>query len=152
MGVNTPVVIPPAYGLAGVKMATYTGDGDISYWNNYVAVTQMGGHGSFKEPRLGIAVEAKGEDLVKSKLPALREYQHSLAKPAPAAGSFDAGAAQRGQAVFTGAGKCATCHAGRTFTDDKLHAAAETGMDPAYAARSATRKYRATPPRGIRLR
>jgi len=148
-GKNTPVVIPPAYGLAGVKMATYTGDGDISYWNNYVAVTQMGGHGSFKEPRLGINVEAKGEDLVKSKLPALREYQHSLAKPAPAAGSFDAPAAQRGQAVFTGAGKCATCHAGKAFTDEKLHAAAETGMDPAYAARSATKKYRATPLRAL---
>lgn len=148
-GKNMPVVIPPAYGLAGVKMATFTGDGDISYWNNYVAVTQMGGHGSFKEPRLGINVEAKGEDLVKSKLPALREYQHSLAKPAPAAGSFDAGAAQRGQAVFAGAGKCATCHAGRTFTDDKLHAAAETGVDPAYAARSATKKYRATPLRAL---
>ena len=148
-GKNMPVVIPPAYGLAGVKMATFTGDGDISYWNNYVAVTQMGGHGSFKEPRLGINVEAKGEDLVKAKLPALREYQHSLAKPAPAAGSFDAGAAQRGQALFTGAGKCATCHAGKTFTDDKLHAAAETGMDPAYAARSATKKYRATPLRAL---
>ena len=148
-GKNMPVVIPPAYGLAGVHMATYTGDGDISYWNNYVAVTQMGGHGAFKEPRLGIAVEAKGEDLVKPKLPALREYQHSLTKPAPAAGSFDAGAAQRGQALFTGAGKCATCHAGKTFTDDKLHAAAETGMDPAYAARSATKKYRATPLRAL---
>jgi cytochrome c553 len=148
-GKNGPVVIPPAYGLAGVKMATFTGDGDISYWNNYVAVTQMAGHGAFKEPRLGINVEAKGEDLVKPKLPALREYQHSLAKPAPAAGSFDAGAAQRGQAVFTGAGKCATCHAGKSFTDEKLHAAAETGMDPAYAARSATKKYRATPLRAL---
>ena len=148
-GKNGPVVIPPAYGLAGVKMATYTGDGDISYWNNYVAVTQMAGHGAFKEPRLGINVEAKGEDLVKPKLPALREYQHSLAKPAPAAGSFDAGAAQRGQAVFAGAGKCATCHAGKSFTDEKLHAAAETGMDPAYAARSATKKYRATPLRAL---
>jgi len=148
-GKNGPVVIPPAYGLAGVKMATYTGDGDISYWNNYVAVTQMAGHGAFKEPRLGINVEAKGEDLVKPKLPALREYQHSLAKPAPAAGSFDAGAAQRGHAVFAGAGKCATCHAGKSFTDEKLHAAAETGMDPAYAARSATKKYRATPLRAL---
>jgi hypothetical protein len=148
-GKNMPVVIPPAYGLAGVKMATYTGDGDISYWNNYVAVTQMGGHGSFKEPRLGINVEAKGEDLVKSKLPALREYQHSLAKPTPAAGSFDATAAQRGQVVFTGAARCATCHAGKAFTDEKLHAAAETGMDPAYAARSATKKYRATPLRAL---
>jgi len=148
-GKNGPVVIPPAYGLAGVKMATYTGDGDISYWNNYVAVTQMGGHGSFKEPRLGIDVAAKGEDLVKPALPALRDYQHSLGAPAPAAGSFDAGAAQRGRAVFTGAGKCASCHAGKAFTDEKLHAPAETGMDPAYAARSATKKYRATPLRGL---
>src|SRR5262245_26335070 len=91
-GKSGPVVIPPAFGLAGVKQATYTGDGDISYWNNYVAVTQMGGHGTFKEPRLGIAVEAKGEDLVKAKLPALRDYQHSLGKPSPPAGSFDAAA------------------------------------------------------------
>jgi cytochrome c553 len=148
-GKNGPVVIPPAFGLAGVRQATYTGDGDISYWNNYVAVTQMAGHGSFKEPRLGISVEAKGEDLVKSKLPALREYQHSLAKPSPPAGSFDAGAASRGQALFAGAAKCASCHSGAAFTDEKLHAPAETGMDASYAARSATKKYRATPLRAL---
>src|SRR6185436_7996784 len=115
-GKNGPVVIPPAFGLAGVRQATYTGDGDISYWNNYVAVTQMAGHGSFKEPRLGIAIEAKGEDLVKSKLPALREYQLSLAKPAPPAGSFDDAAARRGQALFASAARCATCHSGAAFT------------------------------------
>ena len=148
-GKNGPVVIPPAFGLAGVRQATYTGDGDITYWNNYVAVTQMAGHGSFKEPRLGISVEAQGEDLVKAKLPALRAYQHSLAKPAPPPGSFDAPAASRGQAVFAGAGRCGSCHAGAAFTDEKLHAPAETGMDPAYAARSATRKYRATPLRAL---
>jgi cytochrome c553 len=148
-GKNGPVVIPPAFGLAGVRQATFTGDGDISYWNNYVAVTQMAGHGAFKEPRLGIDVPAKGEDLVKPKLPALRAYQESLAKPAPPAGSFDAAAAGRGRTVFAGAGKCGTCHAGQTFTDGKLHAAAETGMDPAYAERSATKKYRATPLRAL---
>jgi cytochrome c553 len=148
-GKSGPVVIPPAFGLAGVRQATYTGDGDISYWNNYVAVTQMAGHGSFKEPRLGISVEARGEDLVKPKLPALREYQHSLAKPSPPPGSFDAPSAARGQAVFAGAGRCGTCHAGATFTDEKLHAPAETGMDAAYAARSATKKYRATPLRAL---
>jgi cytochrome c553 len=148
-GKNGPVVIPPAFGLKDVRQTTYTGDGDISYWNNYVAVTQMGGHGTFKEPRLGIAVQAKGEDLVKPKLAALKEYQHSLAKPAPAAGSFDAEGAKRGQGVFTGAGKCATCHSGPAFTDEKLHAPAETGMDPTYAARSASKKYRATPLRAL---
>ena len=148
-GKNGAVVIPPAFGLAAVRQATYTGDGDISYWNNYVAVTQMAGHGSFKEPRLGISIEAKGEDLVKSKLPALREYQHSLAKPSPPAGSFDADAARRGQALFAGAGRCASCHSGAAFTDEKLHAPAETGMDASYAARSATKKYRATPLRAL---
>jgi len=148
-GKNGPVVIPPAFGLAGVRQATYTGDGDITYWNTYVAVTQMGGQGTFKEPRLGIAVQAKGADLVQPKLRALREYQHSLAKPAPAAGSFDAAAATRGRTLFAGSGKCATCHSGTAFTDEKLHAPAETGMDPAYAARSASKKYRATPLRAL---
>ena len=148
-GKNGPVVIPPAFGLAGVRQATYTGDGDISYWNRYVAVTQMAGHGAFKEPRLGISVEAKGEDLVAPRLPALREYQHSLAKPAPPAGSFDAAAAARGRTLFAGSARCATCHSGASFTDEKLHAPAETGMDPAYAARSATKKYRATPLRAL---
>jgi mono/diheme cytochrome c family protein len=148
-GKNGPVVIPPAFGLAGVKQATYTGDGDITYWNTYVAVTQMAGHGNFKEPRLGIDVVAKGEDLVTPKLRALREYQHSLAKPSPAAGSFDAAAAGRGKALFAGAAKCSTCHSGASFTDEKLHDPAETGMDPAYAARSASKKYRATPLRAL---
>ena len=53
-GLNGPVLIPPAYGLRGVNSITFTGDGqDIEYWNRYVGVTQMHGHGSFAEPRLG---------------------------------------------------------------------------------------------------
>jgi mono/diheme cytochrome c family protein len=148
-GKSFPVVIPPAYGLAGVRQATYTGDGDISYWNAYVAVTQMGGQGAFKEPRLGIDVKPAGPDLVTPKLPALRQYQHGLRRPAAAAGSFDAAAARRGQALFAGSARCATCHAGASFTDEKLHAPAETGMEPTYAARSASKKYRTTPLRGL---
>jgi hypothetical protein len=150
-GQSTPVVIPPAYGLAGVKRATYTGDGTITYWNKYVAVTQMGGQGSFHDGRIGVHV-VQHPDLVKPKLAALREYQHSLLPPAPAAGSFDPAAAGRGRTVFRGAGKCATCHTGLQFTDinrSKRHAAAETGMNPAYALRSATKKYRTTPLRGL---
>ena len=49
-GKNNPLVIPPAYGLAHVKNETYTAEGPISYWNAYVAVTQMGGQGNFKRP------------------------------------------------------------------------------------------------------
>ena len=116
-GRNNPAVIPPAYGLAGVHSVTFTGDGDSpAYWNRYVAVTQMHGHGSFAEPRLGISVSNPPE-LVDPKLAALEAYQLSLAAPPPPAGSFDAAAAARGQAVFDGPGQCATCHAGPAFTD-----------------------------------
>ena len=54
-GKNGPQVIPPAYGLAGINKIISTGDGDdLAYWNRYVGVTQMGGHGSFAEPRTGV--------------------------------------------------------------------------------------------------
>src|SRR5262249_54929612 len=46
----------PGFGLKGVGFETFTGDGPISYWNNFVGVTQMGGHGSFSDPRIGISV------------------------------------------------------------------------------------------------
>ena len=150
-GQSTPLVLPPAYGLLGVAKETYTAEGPVSYWNAYVAVTQMHGQGNFSDPRLGIAV-AQSPDLVTSKLPALRQYQLSLQKPAPPAGSYDVAAAERGRAVFTGAGQCATCHAGSTFTDvntGRLHAPSETGMDPRYAARTASKAYRTTPLRGL---
>ena len=150
-GQNTPVVLPPAYGLDGVERETYTGDGPVSYWNAYVAVTQMHGQGNFSDARLGIDIEQQ-PDLVTPKLEALREYQLSLRAPTPAPGSFDAAAAVRGRTVFTGSARCSSCHAGTTLSDinaGKRHAAAETGMDPRYAARSAEKAYRTTPLRGL---
>jgi mono/diheme cytochrome c family protein len=150
-GQNTPLVLPPAYGLAGVDRETYTAEGPVSYWNAYVAVTQMHGHGNFDDSRLGIHI-AQSPDLVTPKLEALRDYQLSLSAPEPPAGSFDAAAAERGQTVFSGAGKCASCHTGTTFTDvnsGTLHAPAETGMDPAYAARTTQKAYRTTPLRAL---
>ena len=84
-GKNTPLVIPPAYGLALIKNETYTAEGPISYWNAYVAVTQMGGLGNFADPRLKIDVK-HSPDLVTPKLPALSAYQHSLPAPSAAAG------------------------------------------------------------------
>jgi mono/diheme cytochrome c family protein len=148
-GKNTPLVLPPAYGLAGVVNETYTAEGPISYWNAYVAVTQMHGHGNFSDPRLGIRI-VQSPDMVTPKLPALRAYQHSLAAPPPPAGSFDAAAAARGRSVFDGS--CAGCHVGGSGTDNNrgvLHDPAETGMDGAYAARTATKRYRTTPLRGL---
>jgi hypothetical protein len=150
-GQSTPLVLPPAYGLRDVAMETYTAEGPVSYWNAYVAVTQMHGQGNFSDPRLGVNI-IQSPDLVTSKLPALRAYQLSIEKPPPPAGSFDAVAAERGRAVFTGAGKCAACHAGSKFTDvnsGRLHDAAETGMDPRYAMRTSQKRYRTTPLRAL---
>jgi mono/diheme cytochrome c family protein len=148
-GKSTPLVLPPAYGLAEVRNETYTAEGPISYWNAYVAVTQMHGRGNFSDPRLNINV-TYSPDLVTPRLAALRSYQHSLAAPAAPAGSFDAAAAERGRAVFDQ--QCTSCHMGRSGTDNNngvLHAAEETGMDGAYAARTANKQYRTTPLRGL---
>ena len=139
-GKNNPLVIPPAYGLAHVKNETYTAEGPISYWNAYVAVTQMGGQGNFSDQRLKIDVK-HSPDLVTSKLPALRAYQHSLPAPRAAASSYDAQAAERGKVTFNRT--CATCHVGGNGTDNdsgKLHAPADTGMNSAYAMRTANRR------------
>ena len=150
-GRNGPVPIPPAYGLAGSPHATFTGDGDVRYWNNYVSVTQMGGQGEFVEPRLGISflLPPGTPDLVQQKLEALRDYQLSLPAPPPPAGSFDAAAAERGRAIFDGGARCGSCHRGAARTEETLHDPAETGMDPTYAQRSASKRYRTTPLRGL---
>lgn len=162
-GLNNPVVIPPAYGLYGIPKSIYTGDGDIehepagpvAYWNRYVAVTQMHGHGYFKDARINWEVDHReGDDLVTSKLPALQAYQFSIAAPKPPVGSFDATAASRGKVLFAGKAKCASCHAGPLFTDvingGKLHPqSASVAVDKEYVKRSATQKWRVTPLKGI---
>ncbi len=145
---SRPVLIPPAYGLRDVALTTYTGEGPVSYWNAYVAVTQMGGHGNFKDDRVGLDIRQE-PDRVTPMLAALREYQFTLQAPAPPLGSFDVAAAGRGQVLFEGIARCASCHSGASFTDaPALHAPAETGMEPNEARRSATGKYRTTPLRG----
>lgn len=150
-GISAPILIPPAYGLAGVEVETYTGEGPVSYWNNYVAVMEMHGRGSFVDERLGIAVTVPAaEDRVADMLEPLRQYQLSLTGPPPPAGSWDAIAAERGRAVFEGPARCASCHVGERFTDgSRLHAPSETGMDGLYAQRSTTKAYRTTPLRSL---
>ena len=154
---SLPVLIPPAFGLQGVGFETYTGDGPISYWNSYVAVTQMGGHGNFSDSRIGLRINQK-PDLVTPKLPALLQYQLSLQTPKPPAGSFDPAAAARGEQLFNGAAACASCHIPPTYTDvlsgpdpnvPFLHTPSEVGTEPDYAARTATGLYRTTPLRAL---
>ena len=157
-GKNGPQVIPPAYGLKGIHRVTATGDGlDLAYWNRYVAVTQMGGHGTFSEPRTGVNATNGTDDQVSGKLAALQAYQLSIAAPSAPVGSFDVAAAARGQALFNGSGKCVTCHSGSEFTDAnaRLHSPSgevsepEPKGAPSYASRSATKQYRAAPLRGL---
>jgi mono/diheme cytochrome c family protein len=154
---SLPIVIPPIYGLKGVGFETFTGDGPISYWNSYVGVSQMGGQGNFSDPRIGLFI-TQAPDLVTPKLPALLDYQLSLRTPEPPEGSFNRAAAKRGKRLFRDEAGCATCHqppnltdvlSGPTPTEPFLHGPAEVGMDPAYAARTATKKYRTTPLRGL---
>jgi mono/diheme cytochrome c family protein len=158
-GINGPVLIPPAYGLLGVNRIIYTGDGpDIAYWNLYVGVTQMHGHGTFVDSRIGANVQ-NPPDMISTKLAALQEYQLSLAAPEPLPDSFDPAAAARGRLVFEGPGTCATCHTGNLLTDanERLHDPSEVVSEPepngvpSYASRSATKQYRTTPLRALLL-
>ena len=157
-GLNGPQVIPPAFGLRGIHSITSTGDGtDLAYWNRYVGVTQMGGHGTFTEPRTGVSVVNGNDDLISDKLPALQAYQLSIASPPAPAASFDEAAALRGEAVFTGVARCSTCHEGPELTDanTRLHAPGEVVSEPepdgvpSYASRSATGMYRTAPLKGL---
>ncbi|HLW33170.1 MAG: hypothetical protein WBA61_04950 [Aequorivita sp.] len=162
-GLNNPVVIPPAYGLYGLPKAIFTGDGDVdhepagpvAYWNRYVAVTQMHGHGYFADPRLNWEVDHReGDDLVTDKLPALQAYQFSISAPASPVGSFNTTAALRGKALFSGKAQCASCHSGPLFSDviegGKLHPqSASVAVDKDYVKRSATKQWRVSPLKGL---
>ena len=163
--VSGATLLPPAFGLAGVNLHTWTGWGSVPYWNAYVGVLQMHGKGTFYDPRLDNADQfplaaANGfghvqnpVDLVTPKLPALHAYQISLLAPRPPAGSFDAAAAQRGQELFAADGKaqCATCHVPPLFTEPgwNLHTPEEMGIDSFQADRSPDHRYRTAPLMGL---
>lgn len=154
-------LIPAAFGLKNIELTTYTGWGDISYWNAFVANLEMHGKGNFDDPRLNdpakypIAVEqgfyhvVNNPDLITSKLPALRAYQHSLEAPKPPSTNFNQAMAARGKSVFLTKAKCATCHKLPILADNKLHSAEEMGIDPFEADRSPTGMYRTTPLGGL---
>ena len=156
-------LIPPAFGLAGVNLHTWTGFGSVPYWNAYVGVTQMHGSGTFFDSRFGdkeqFPVSAKSRsgdtrgkpDLVTSKLAALHFYQLAIPPPKAPAGSFNGQAAARGMQVFNAKGKCASCHVPPLFTEpgQNLHAPSEIGVDSFQADRSPTHMYRTAPLAGL---
>ena len=151
---SLPIVIPPIYGLKGVGFETFTADGPISYWNSYVGVGQMGGQGNFSDPRIGLDI-VQTPDRVTPKLPSSAGLSTEPSRPE---GALQPGGGARGRRLFNGDAGCASCHQPPHFTDvlrgpDRtvpfLHDPAEVGMDPAYAARTATGRYRTTPLRGL---
>jgi hypothetical protein len=167
-GKSAATVLPAAFGLAGVNLGTYTGWGSVTYWNAYVATTQMQGHGTFFEPRidgdrfpvgkrLGLGnkrVKSPKQDRVTDRLPALHYYQLSIPAPSPPKGSYDESAARRGKALFNGEAGCARCHVPPLFTEPgwSMHKPAEIGIDDFQAKRSPEGMYRTTPLRGLFVR
>jgi len=162
-GGQAGTLIPPAFGLAGVNLHTWTGFGSVPYWNAYVAVTQMHGSGTFFDQRFSdkeqYPVSARTgsgntrgtPDRVTSKLAALHFYQIAIPAPKAPEGSFNKAAAARGKAVFKERGQCATCHVPPLFTEPghNLHTPAEMGIDSFQADRSPTRMYRTAPLAGL---
>jgi hypothetical protein len=162
-GKTAATLLPPAFGLAGVNLHTYSGWGSVTHWNAYVAVTQMHGKGTFYDPRMNdpgkfpLAVETKDwnvrstPDLVTPKLAALHFYQLAIAAPLPPQGSFDKSAAARGEALFKDKATCARCHVPPLFTEPgwNMHKPAEIGIDDFQALRSPDGMYRTTPLKGV---
>src|SRR5918993_1223037 len=163
-GKSAATMMPSAFGLAGVNEHTWTGGwGTVTYWNAYVANTQMYGKGTFIDSRLNNAkqypVAAKAGwgrkrdkvDMITAKLPALHFYQLAMPTPKAPAGSFDAEAAKRGEALFTSTAKCSTCHVPPIFTEPgyNLHTAEEIGIDSFQADRGPDRRYVTTPLRAL---
>jgi hypothetical protein len=162
-GKRACTLIPPAYGLAGVNLHTWTGFGSVPYWNAYVGDTEMHGSGAFFDARLADrnqypvsarigSYNSRGEpDQLTSKLAALHFYQLAIPAPKPPKGSYDEASAARGKYVFESKGKCAACHVPPLYTEpgNNLHAPSEIGVDSFQADRSPTHMYRTAPLAGL---
>ena len=162
-GGQAGTLIPPAFGLAGVNLHTWTGFGSVPYWNAYVAATEMHGSGTFFDARLNdreqypvAASSGSGNtrgtpDLITAKLAPLHFYQLAIPAPKPPAGSYDAAAAARGEVLFNGRAQCSGCHVPPLFTEPghNLHSPAELGIDSFQADRSPTHAYRTAPLAGL---
>jgi cytochrome c peroxidase len=164
-GKTAAVLIPPAFGLAGVNLHTWTGWGSVTYWNAFVANIEMHGKGNFFDPRLndtnqfpvaarngfGNIQRDEDEDLISPKLAALHFYQLSIPAPKPPEGSFDKEAAERGDKLFEGKALCAACHVPPLYTEPgwHMHAGAEVGVDDFQANRSPDKRYRTSPLKGL---
>ena len=162
-GKSASTLIPPAFGLAGVNLHTWTGWGSVTYWNAFVANLEMHGKGTFFDPRLddaskfpiaaknGFGHVTNSDDRITPKLAALHTYQLAIPAPAPPKGSFDPAAAARGKVLFSGQAKCSTCHVSPPMTEPgwNMHTADEVCVDDFQASRSPDGRYRTSPLGGL---
>ena len=162
-GKSAATLIPPAFGLAGVNLHTWTGWGSVTHWNAFVANLEMHGKGTFYDPRLNDAEQfpiaaregfgnvRASPDLITKRLAALHFYQLAIAAPTAPKGSFDKSAAARGRLIFNSKAQCATCHVPPLFTEPgwNMHTPAEIGIDDFQANRAPDRRYRTAPLKGL---
>ena len=162
-GKPAATLIPPAFGLAGINLHTWTGWGSVPHWNALVANLEMRGKGNFDDSRLDDAAQFpiaaanhfghvhNSPDRITAKLPALHLYQLSIAAPAPPSGSFDHGSADRGRELFSGKATCSTCHSDPVFTEPgwNMHKASEVCVDDFQANRAPDHAYRTAPLNGL---
>jgi len=162
-GKSAATLVPPAFGLAGVNLHTWTGWGSVTHWNAFVANLEMHGKGTFYDPRLNDPVKfpiaarngfgnVRGApDLITAKLAALHFYQLAIPAPSPPEDSFNQEAAARGKVIFTDQAQCAVCHVPPLFTEPgwNMHTAEEIGIDDFQAKRSPDERYRTAPLRGL---
>src|ERR1700754_1416119 len=162
-GKTAATLIPPAFGLVGVNLHTWTGWGSVTHWNAFVANLEMHGQGTFFDPRLNDPVKfpiaaregfgnvRSNPDLITAKLPALHFYQLAIPAPPAPPGSYDRAAAARGESVFKNQAKCATCHVPPIYTEPgwNMHTPEEIGIDDFQAKRSPDERYRTSPLKGL---
>ena len=162
-GIPGATLIPPAFGLAGVNLHTWTGWGAVPHWNAFVANLKMHGKGTFFDPRLddaaqfpiaardGLGHVRHDPDLITPRLAGLHLYQLAIPAPEPPAGSFDQEAARRGEMLFTDKAPCAACHVPPLYTEPgwNMHTPAEIGIDDFQANRAPDRRYRTSPLKGL---
>jgi cytochrome c553 len=163
-GTSSATLIPPAFGLAGVNNHTWTGAwGTVTYWNAFVANLALHGQGTFFDPRLDNAEQfpiaaamqfghvRHEPDLISPHLPALHFYQLAIPAPKPPPGSFDAAAAARGDALFSGKATCARCHGEPTGSDPgwNLRTGDEVCIENFQADRAPDHRYRTAPLNGL---
>jgi Di-haem oxidoreductase, putative peroxidase len=162
-GKSAATLIPPAFGLAGVNLHTWTGWGSVPYWNAFVANLEMHGKGTFFDPRLDdankfpIAARHKfghvtnEDDRITPKIEALHFYQMALPAPIPPARIFNKEAAERGDELFSGKAQCARCHTDPLYTEPgwNLHKGEEVCVDDFQADRAPDERYRTSPLKGL---